>query len=166
MTHAWRTLAKPVKWLFTWIVALYVLFFEWGWEPLARSLARIAQLPGLRGLEKRIAALPPYGALAVFIVPAAALLPVKLLALWFIAKGHAVFGVMVIVLAKIAGTALVARLFILTQTSLMQLAWFARLFARWSAFKDRITATVRASAAWRAARRAKAFARRLWRRGR
>ncbi len=161
-----RALLRLLKLLFTWIVALYILFFEWGWEPLARMLARIGQLPGLRWLEQRIAALPPYAALAVFIVPAAALLPVKLLALWFIAQGHAVFGVLVIIGAKVIGTAIVARLYMLTQASLMRLAWFARVYARWSAFKERVVAMVRASAAWRAGRRATLMLRRMLGRGR
>lgn len=136
-----------------WALALVILFEEWGWEALSRALGRLATLPPVRWLEARIAALPPYAALAVFLLPSLLLIPVKLAALWFIAQGHAGLGLAVIVLAKVAGTAVLARLFSLTRESLLRLAWFARLHDRWVAFKEELLAAVRGSAAWQAARR-------------
>lgn len=150
---------RGLKALFHWVVALLILFEEWGWEPLGRLLALIGKLPVLRGIERRIAALPPYGALAVFCLPSLGLVPVKLAALWLVAQGQHLLGVAVIVVAKIAGTAVLARLFALTQPALMQLAWFARLYGRWTAWKAMVVARVRASAAWRAIHRAKTAAR-------
>src|SRR5262249_54439763 len=120
------------------------------------------RLPVFRSIERGIAALPPYAALAVFFAPSLALIPVKLCALWLIAKGHAFLGVTVIVIAKIAGTAVVARLFMLTKPALMKLAWFARLYTRWTAWKDALVARVRASAAWQAIGRAKVQVRAAW----
>jgi hypothetical protein len=159
-----RSARHFLKQVFTWVLALLILFEQWGWEPLARLFERLARLPLFGRIERGIAALPPYAALAVFIVPALALLPIKLVALWLLSQGRATLGVIVIVVAKIVGTALVARLFMLTRPALMQLGWFARAYVRWSAFRDRVVAMVRASAAWRAGRRAKALAKRLWRR--
>ena len=104
---AW--LLAPLKWL----LALLILFEEWGWEPLQHLLARIGQWPGLRWIEGAIRRLPPYGALLLFVVPALMLLPVKLAALWLIGQGHAVLGLAIILAAKLAGTAVVARLFTL-----------------------------------------------------
>lgn len=134
------------------LLALLILFEEWGWEPLKRAMAWVARLPPLAWLERRIAALPPYAALAVFLVPTLLLLPVKLAALWLIGSGRAGLGLAVIVIAKLAGTALLARLFQLTQPALMQLAWFARGYSRWSAWKAALVARVRASWAWRVGR--------------
>jgi hypothetical protein len=134
------------------LIALVILFEEWGWEPLQRAIAWVARLPPLAWLERRIAALPPYAALAVFALPTLLLLPVKLAALWLIGKGKASLGVAVIVIAKIVGTALLARLFKLTQPALMRLAWFARWYARWTAWKEDLLARVRASWAWRVGR--------------
>lgn len=94
-------------------------------------------------------------------MPALALLPVKLLALWLIGEGHAVAGLAVILLAKLVGTAVVARLFNLTQPALMQLAWFARWYGRWTRWKDLLLAQVRASAPWRMARVIKRTLRRI-----
>ena len=141
--------------LFGTLVALVVLFEEWGWEPLHALLVRFTRWPPLTVLERRIARLPPYGALAVYVVPALALLPVKLGALALLAHDHALAGLLLIVAAKLVGTAVLARLFALTQPALMRLAWFARLYGRWTAWKERVLAEVRASWAWRLARRAR-----------
>jgi hypothetical protein len=58
----------------------------------------------------------------------------------------------VIVAAKVAGTAVVARLFTLTRPALLRLAWFAALHARWTAWKDALLAEVGATWPWRWAR--------------
>ena len=134
------------------LLALLILFEEWGWEPLHRLLARLGRLPVLRQLEAAIARLPPHAALVVFLVPALALLPVKLLALGLIAQGQRMLGLAVIMVAKLVGTAVVARLFALTQPALMQLPWFARAYGRWSVWKAALLVQVRATWAWRVAR--------------
>ncbi len=152
---------RGLKALFGWAVALVILFEEWGWEPLGRAFARLARLPFVAAFERWIATLPPYAALAAYAVPFFALLPVKLFALWLIAEGHAFYGVSFIVAAKVAGTAAMARLFMLTRPALMRLAWFARLYARWTGWKEALLAHVRASAAWRAIGAARAAARSL-----
>ena len=149
---------RVLKAVFHWFVALLILFEEWGWEPLGRLLARLGRLPFIACVERRIQSMPPYGALAVFFAPTLALLPVKLAALWLIARGQHVLGVGVILAAKVVGTAILARLFALTQPALMQLEWFARLYGRWTAWKGALIARVRASAAWRAIHRAKVAA--------
>ena len=74
------------------VLALLLVFEEWGWEPLARALAWLGRLPVLRRLEAAVAHLPPWGALAVFAVPGVALLPIKVLALYLFAHGHATTG--------------------------------------------------------------------------
>ena len=157
-------LRRALKALFSWAVALLILFEEWGWVPLANALAWLGRLPGLRWLEDRVRSLPPYAALVVFFAPSLALVPVKLFALWLIGEGHGFLGVAIIVIAKLGGTALVARLFMLTQPALMQLPWFARLYRRWTAWKNALIARVRASAAWQAIARAKIEARAAWQR--
>jgi hypothetical protein len=159
-----RSPLRPFKWLLSWLVALVILFEEWGWEPLMRLAGVLARLPPVAWLEQRIASLPPRAALAVFLAPTLMLLPIKLLALWLIGQGHAFFGLLVIVAAKLAGTALVARLFMLTRPQLMRMDWFANLYVRWSAFKESLIAMARTSPAWRSARAIKTWARRALRR--
>jgi hypothetical protein len=131
-----------------WVLGLVLLFEEWGWEPLARIMARVGRWPGLRWIEAGIKRMPPYAALALFVVPALCLLPIKLLALYWLGHGHTVAGVALILAAKVCGTAITARLFMLTQPTLMTLAWFARLYGRWMAFKERVLAQIKASPVW------------------
>jgi hypothetical protein len=144
------------------LLALLILFEEWGWEPLQRAVARLGRLPLLRRLEAAVARLPPWAALLVVALPALALLPVKLAALGLIAHGQRLLGLAVIVAAKLVGTAVVARLFTLTQPALMQLPWFVRLYTRWAAWKHLLLARVRASWAWRWGRVARRQARQRW----
>ena len=145
-------LIRILKALFGWLLALLILFEEWGWEPLQRGLAWMGRWPGLRWIEGRVRALPPYGALAIFLLPTLLLIPVKLLALWLIGQGKVLVGTLVILTAKLVGTAIVARLFALTQPVLLELAWFARIYTRWIGWKDRLLAQVRASWPWRLGR--------------
>jgi len=156
-----------MRWLrafFGTLLALLILFEEWGWEPLQRVLAKLAKLPPLAWLDRRIARLPPYGALAVFFVPALALVPVKIGALWLIGRGHAGLGLALIALAKLAGTAVLAHLFALTRPALMRLAWFARWHARWMAWKAGLLLRLRDSGPWRQAREVSRWLRERWRR--
>ena len=158
-----RWLLRALKSIFGWLLALVILFEEWGWEPLQRALSRISQLPGLRWIERWIATQPPYAALAVFLVPTVLLLPIKLLALWLISRSWVVAGTLVIVIAKVAGTALVARLSTLTLPALMTLPWFARMYVRWSVWKTALLERVRASRPWRLARQVRQQWRSRWR---
>lgn len=161
---------KALAWPFKWLLALLILFEEWGWEPLQRLLARIGRSPGLRWIEGWVGRLPPYAALALFAVPALALLPIKILALWLISLGRVFLGTLVILVTKLVGTAVLARLFTLTRPALMQLSWFARGYARWDAWKDSLLAWVRSTATWRTVRTWRLRLRRLvrdqWRRWR
>jgi hypothetical protein len=109
-------------------------------------------------VENAIAALPPYAALVVFGLPTALFFPLKLLAFYLIAKGQAVLAAIVFALAKVFGTALLARIFQLTQPALMRIAWFAwgyNLFVPW---RDALFAKIRATWAWRYGRIVKARA--------
>jgi hypothetical protein len=143
-------------------LALLLLFEEWGWEPLARALARLARLPLWAWIERRIRALPPWAALLAFGVPMLTLLPVKLLALYLLGGGQKLFGLAVLIGAKLLGTAIMARLFQLTHPALMQLRWYALAHPVWKKWKDGLEDWIRASWVWQEARRLKAQARLWW----
>lgn len=150
------TLKKLIRAILIAPLLVVLLFEEWGWEPLARGFAALGRLPLWAKLELRITQLPPWAALLAFGIPALALIPIKLLALYMFGKGHMAFGLSLVIGAKITGTALAARLFQLTQPALMQLRWFARLYVPWKAWKDRMLSQIRASALWRNSSRMKA----------
>ncbi len=133
------------------VLALLILFEEWGWEPLQAALGRAARRLRIEALERWLARLPPYAALVVFAVPGLLLLPLKLLAVALVSRGQALAGLLLIVAAKLVGTAIVARLFTLLQPALLRLGWFARGHARWLAWKRELLAQFRAAPAWQAA---------------
>ncbi len=133
-------------------VALLILFEQWGWMPLARALGQLARWPVVGRLEKRIAGLGPRVALMVLFVPALALLPVKIGALWLFALGRVALGLSMLVVAKLVGTAVVARIYLLTHPQLMRMAWFARIHRRWIAWKTPLVASLVESPGWVAAR--------------
>lgn len=128
---------------------------EFVWDRLTAFMALIGRLPLIRGLEHRISVLPPYPAMAMFLLPGILLLPVKLAALWFVAKGQAMLGVSVIVAAKIVGTALVARIFSLCRPTLLSVAWFARVYEWIIRVKTALYCRIKSSAPWQAAVRLK-----------
>lgn len=97
---------------------------------LSGVVALLGKLPVFRSMETWLRGVPPVGALALFGVPAVALAPVKLLALYWLAGGHPVLGIGTILTAKILGTAIVARLFQLTQTQLLTIGWFRWVYER------------------------------------
>jgi hypothetical protein len=157
---AWRLL----RGLLLALAALVIFFEEWGWRPITAFVGRLAQWPPLKRLEAWISAAPPRVALLLFLAPALGLLPVKLGALWLIEQGRAGLGLALIVAAKLVGTALAGRLFILLERQLMTFAWFARIHAWWNRTRATVAAAVRRSAPWRALAALRRTMRAWWRR--
>jgi len=143
------------------LLAVLIIFVEeWGWIPLTALAAAIARWPPLAALERTIKNAPRRVALLLFIVQALPLVPIKLFALWLIQGGRSTFGIGLIVAAKVVGTAVVGRLFILVEPQLMTFPWFARCIGWWRETRDRVKAVLQRSAIWRAARGATAVAQR------
>jgi hypothetical protein len=138
------------------LVALIFLFEEWGWQPLAELLGSLNRWRPWRLVERIIATLPAYAALTLFVLPTALLFPLKLFALVLITTGHKLAAGVLLLTAKIAGTALLARIFELTQPTLMQIGWFAKTYRRLIPWKNAIHARIRGSWAWRQCRIVKA----------
>ena len=146
---AWSIARGPIIAALQVIAALIVLFEEWGWKPLSELLARLAKFAPVAVIERWIARLGPYGALVVFALPATLLLPLKFLAMWLLAQGKIWTATGLFAGAKVASTALVARIFTLTKPALMQLGWFARAYNWFVPWKDALFAQIRASKVWR-----------------
>lgn len=144
-----------MRWLFTSFIALFLLFEEWGWIPLAALLRRLKNIPLWAWCEQRITQLPPWAALLLLLAPSIGLLPAKLMALWLIRHGQYGLGMFVLLCAKLVGTAFLARLFELTQPALMKFAWFVKWYPRWKTWKDALLAHIRASPLWQLGRNLK-----------
>lgn len=108
------------------LAAVVLLVEEWCWDTGVRLTRALARWPALAALEVRVRTLPPYAALCAFVLPGLLLFPVKLLALLAIAHGHALSGIATIVVAKVGGAAVVARIYVLTLPTLLAVGWFAR----------------------------------------
>jgi hypothetical protein len=135
------------------IAALLFLFEDFLWAWLERLLGALARLRAVAWLEARIARLPPYPAMALFLVPVLLLLPAHLAALYLAARGRFAAALAIYVVVKLVGTAMLARLFVLCRPALLSLPWFARLCAWVLRAKTWLYAQVDAIPAWQATRR-------------
>jgi len=153
---AWSIARGPLIAAFNIAAALIILFEEWGWRPLSNLLGRLAKFAPIAALERLLARLPPYLALLALALPTSLLVPLKFLAVWLLANGHFASATLLFVGAKIASTALIARVFILVKPALMQISWFARAYDWFMPWKDALYAQIRASWAWRYGRIVKA----------
>lgn len=157
----WNVVRPVLRGVLQVVLALLILLEEWGWRPLADLLGRLAKWRPWAQLENGIAQLPPYLALLVFALPSALLMPLKFLALFLVAKGQLVLAGLLFAAAKVVATALVARLFMLTQPALMQIGWFAWAYETGMPWKEALVERVRASWVWRVSRVWKERARRV-----
>jgi len=114
------------------LVAIIFLIEAWLWrhlEPIVEWI--VAWLP-LRAVKARLAGiirkLPPAATLIVFIVPVAALFPLKVLGLWLLAHKYWFAAGGVLIFAKLAGLAITAFVFEVTRPKLLQLRWFRWLY--------------------------------------
>lgn len=141
-SHATTILVQKLRRLllapFTWLAAIVFLIEEAIWDWTAKLMARLGAVRFVRAIELRIAALPPRWALFTFLLPSLIIVPAKLAGLHAMAAGHWLIGGSIFVLAKFAGMALFSRIFNLTRPTLLQLGWFARLYAIVMHYRNRI----------------------------
>lgn len=122
------------RWLrpFWTLLALLFLLEAWLWDHLKPLVAwSVGLLPWERlkeALRRTIERLPPYAALAVFIVPFIVLLPLKFLEVYLLASRQWIATCFVLVLAKLLGLGVTAFVFDATREKLLQMPWFARLY--------------------------------------
>jgi hypothetical protein len=129
-----RWLRRAVRWLLLLLLAVVLAYEEIQWR-LSFVFAWLGKLPVLHSIENWARRLPPYGALALFLVPSVVLFPLKMLALYWLASGQKILGISTIFAAKVMGTALVARIFQLTREALLTIGWCHWLFDKISALR-------------------------------
>ncbi|MBL8513432.1 MAG: hypothetical protein JNJ55_05540 [Betaproteobacteria bacterium] len=134
---------KVLRTLITVPLAIWVFLEEWVWDSVLALMRWLGKLPPIHWLETQVAKLPPYAALIVFAVPGLILLPFKFAALYLIAHGHQMYGVAVFVVAKLIGTAFLARIFSLTKPALMTIGWFNKAYTWFDGWKQKLYAYVR-----------------------
>ncbi|MBV1776701.1 hypothetical protein KSF73_13375 [Burkholderiaceae bacterium DAT-1] len=145
------------------VAALLIFLEDFLWDELARLLGVLARLPLWARLERWIKGLPAWAALPLFLVPMVVLFPLKIAALWLMTNHHVVLGLQIILLAKIAGTAIAARLFLLLKPTLLTVAWFARAYEWVTRWKARVMARLHQMYGWRLAAAMMLGLKRRWR---
>lgn len=155
LREIWHTLRPTLSFALQVVLALILLFEEWGWRPLVAALAWVARFGPLARLELLIASLPPYGALVALALPTSLLFPLKLVSVYLLAHGQVFAAGLLFIGAKIASTALIARLFLLTKPALMRIGWFAAAHDWIMPWKEALFAEIRASWPWRYGRMVK-----------
>jgi len=108
------------------VAAVVLLVEEWLWDRSNDAFARLGTLPVLRTLEAFCRSRTRGQALALFFVPVAVVYPCKMLAVLAVGMGYVTGGIAAFLLAKVIATALFARLYQLTEPSLMQYASLRR----------------------------------------
>lgn len=115
-------------------------------------MARLSSLPVIARGEAAVRALPPYPAMALFLLPVAVIFPFKLAALWLMSQGHFLLGLACLLGAKLTGMAILARLYELCRPALISLSWFHRLESLIFSWRDWAHAKLDAIPGWRAVR--------------
>jgi len=124
-----RYLLRPL-WV---LLAVLFLIEAWLWDHLQPLVARLVALIPLEGLKRAIArlvaSLPPWAVLFVFAIPLIAMLPLKFLEVYFLAKRDWLAAALVIVFVKLVGLGITAFIFDVTRDKLMQMVWFRSVYA-------------------------------------
>jgi hypothetical protein len=113
-------------------LAIVFLIEAWLWDRLEPVVARIlVSFPLLRfkaAVARLIDTLSPVGTLILLALPAAAVLPLKMLAFWLMATGAWIEGAGVFVFAKLGAIGTTAFVFDVGRDKLLQLAWFRMIY--------------------------------------
>jgi len=147
-TPARRWLTRPL--LFA--AAVLLLIEEWLWNSTAQFLRELARLPPVKRAGDWIRCRTPHQALALFILPLLALLPLKGVIVLAFAHGRVFLGILVLVLDKLIFSAIFAALYQLTGPVVTQISWVARAQAAFLRFRRIVRGWLERQSAYRHAR--------------
>lgn len=118
--------------------SLLIWIEETLWLALKWLTGKIALLSLVRWLECQIQKLSPYATVVVFFLPLTILLPFKLVAVYWLSHGYWLRSLLVIIAAKVLGTAIEARMFVICKPKLMAIGWFRSLHDFLLRIRDRV----------------------------
>lgn len=107
--------------------AVLLLIEEWLWQGTAQFVREIARLPPVAACAAWIRRRTPYQALALFVLPLLALLPLKGVVVLAFLHGRVVLATTVLVLEKLIFSAVFAALYQLTAPAVTQIGWVMRV---------------------------------------
>jgi hypothetical protein len=125
-----RRLLQPL-WV---LLALIFLIEAWLWDHLEPVVARVVAVIPLRAfkawLAERVAGLSPALSLLVFVAPLIVLLvPLKFAEVWLLSHRLWISAIVLIIASKFVGMGVLAFSFDVTREKLLQIGWFARVYA-------------------------------------
>lgn len=139
-----RILALPL-----WpLVAGYLLLSDVVGPALRPAMRALGRLRSLKGLRAWLGTLRPYAALVILGVPAAAIEVLKLLAVYWAARGHPVSGAAMLLALHGASLLSTERLFAVVKPQLLTIPWFAALWGRIEGVRDALQRWLRGTRAW------------------
>jgi hypothetical protein len=123
-----RRLLQP----FLVLLALIFLIEAWLWDHLEPVVARIVALIPLRAFKAWLAAcvdrLSPALTLVVFVIPLVLLFPLKIVEVWLLAHHYWIAAIALIVASKFIGVGVLAFIFDVTRSKLLQMVWFRNFY--------------------------------------
>jgi hypothetical protein len=99
-------------------------------------------MTALASLRRRIQKLTPYFSLLILAVPVLIVEPVKFVAVVVAGKGHWLTATGMIIAAYVVSLVVVERLFRAVKPKLLMLDWFEKLWARYTAVRDKLFAMI------------------------
>ena len=105
-----------------------------------RSTASRRSMTALASLRRRVQKLTPYFSLLILAVPMLLVEPFKFVAVFVAGKGHWLTATGMIIAAYVVSLLVVERLFRAVKPKLLMLDWFAKLWARYMALRDKVFA--------------------------
>lgn len=124
---------RIVKSTFWTILATLFLIEAWLWDLIQPVVHRIVERLPLRRFKALmrwlVARMPPWAVLLLMGIPGIVLLPAKLAGLWLFAHGQFIAGAVLFLIAKSVGFFLIVALFEICRPKLMEMSWFAAVYA-------------------------------------
>ena len=115
------------------ILAVFFLIESWIWDHVRDGLRALGRRLGVERFEpwlrSFVARLSPPMTLVLFGVPAVLIFPFKLIALWLLARGFVLTGLVAIFAAKSLALGVTAVLFDICREKLMKMPWFCRFYS-------------------------------------
>lgn len=125
-----------MKKIFIWIAVAIVLFEEWLWDTLKIWGEALSHILCLEQIEAFLENSKPWVALISITIPVLLVTPLNLYALLLLTEGRVVQGIALEAFAKIIGTLMISRVFLLTKPQLLTIPVFNYLYTKITAAID------------------------------
>lgn len=124
------------------LLALIFLIEAWLWDHLEPVVARIVAIIPLHAfkawLAKQVARLSPAPTLLVFIAPLIVLLvPLKFAEVWLLTHHYWISAILLMIVSKFIGVGVLAFIFDVTRSKLLQIGWFHAIYTFMLAIRHR-----------------------------